>query len=98
MAALFVGNQPAMQILAMLGIGAVLVAVGCLLLELLWGSLERFSRLGLVGKVVVLFFVVQLTMFGGAKHGTNDVVNVDGSNVVEIVECGTNDVEDARCV
>ena len=74
MAALFVGNQPAMQVLATLGVGALLVIAGCLLSAFLSGLLERFSRLGLACKVAVLFFVVQLTMFGGAKHGgTNDV-------------------------
>ena len=36
--------------------------------------LDRFSRLKWICKVGVLFIVVQMTMFGGAKHGgTNDV-------------------------
>ena len=36
--------------------------------------LARFERLGVWAKVGVLFVVVQLAMFGGAKHGgTNDV-------------------------
>ena len=74
MAALFVGNQPAVQVLATLGVGALFVVAGCLLSDFLLGLLARFSRLGWVCKVAVLFFVVQLTMFGGAKHGgTNDV-------------------------
>ena len=74
MAALFVGNQPVVQVLATLGVGALFVIAGCLLSDFLSGLLARFSRLGWVCKVAVLFFVVQLTMFGGAKHGgTNDV-------------------------
>ena len=83
---LLINNQPGMQILALLGFGAVFVAVGCLLLELLGDSLHRFCRLGLAHKVVVLFFVVQLTMFGGAKHGTNDVDDVTSTNDVELVD------------
>ena len=62
MAALLVDNQFAMQILAMLGVGAVLVVVGCLLLELLGDSLDRFCRLSLAHKVVVLFIVTRLTI------------------------------------
>ena len=74
MAALFVGNPPVVQVLATLGVGALFVIAGCLLSDFLLGLLARFSRLGWVCKVAVLFFVVQLTMFGGAKHGgTNDV-------------------------
>ena len=96
MAALFVGNQPAVQVLAMLGVGALFVVAGCLLSDFLSGLLERFSRLGLACKVAVLFFVVQLTMFGGAKHGTNDVDGVTGTNGVELVEGGTNGVDDAE--
>ena len=54
--------------------------------------LDGFSRLGWMCKVGVLVLVVQLTMFGGAKHGgTNDVTNVDGTNVVTEVS-GTNAV------
>ena len=94
MAALFVGNQFAVQILEVLGIGAVLVILGCPLLDSLLDLLDRFSRLDLACKVVVLFFVVQLTMFGGAKHGTNDVDDVTGTNDVELVEGDdTNGVE-----
>ena len=56
--------------------------------------LDQYGRLGNGGKIVVLFLVVQMTMFGGAKHGgTNDVDDVTGTNGVEIVEGGTNDVE-----
>ena len=40
--------------------------------------LDRFSRLGWFNKIAVLFIVVQLTMFGGAKHGTNDVDQTGG--------------------
>ena len=55
--------------------------------------LDQYGRLGNGGKIVVLFLVVQMTMFGGAKHGgTNDVDDVTGTNGVEIVEGGTNDV------
>ena len=93
MAALFVGNQLAVQILEVLGIGAVLVILGCPLLDSLLDLLDRFCRLDLACKVVVLFFVVQLTMFGGAKHGTNDVDDVTGTNDVELVEGGTNGVD-----
>ena len=97
MAALFVGNQPAVQVLATLGVGALFVVAGCLLSDFLLGLLARFSRLGWVCKVAVLFFVVQLTMFGGAKHGgTNDVDGVTGTNGVELVEGGTNGVDDAE--
>ena len=57
-------------------------------------TLEGFSRLGWMKKVGVLFIVVQLTMFGGAKHGgTNDVDDVTGTNDVELVEGGTNGVD-----
>ena len=74
MAALFVGNPPAVQVLATLGVGALFVIAGCLLSDFLSGLRVRFSRLGLACKVAVLFFVIQLTMFGGAKHsGTNGV-------------------------
>ena len=49
-------------------------------------TLDKFSRLGWVNKIAILFIVVQLTMFGGAKHGgTNDVDDVAGTNQVEIV-------------
>lgn len=42
-------------------------------------ALDKFSRLGWMKKVGVLFIVVQLTMFGGAKHGgTNDVEGASG--------------------
>ena len=48
--------------------------------------LNRFGRLGWACKVGVLFLFVQMTMFGGAKHGgTNDVDGVTGTNEVEIV-------------
>ena len=59
--------------------------------------LDQYGRLGNGGKIVVLFLVVQMTMFGGAKHGgTNDVDDVIGTNGVEIVEGGTNDVGGAE--
>ena len=59
--------------------------------------LDRFSRLGWMCKVGVLFLVVQMTMFGGAKHGgTNGVGVVDGTNNVVIVDGGeTNEVGEA---
>ena len=91
MAALFVGSQPVFQALAALGVGALLLIAGCLLLDSLLGLLDGFRRLGLACKVGVLFIVAQLALFGGAKHGTNDVTNVDGTNVVTGVS-GTNDV------
>ena len=54
--------------------------------------LDGFSRLRWLNKVAILFIVVQLTMFGGAKHGgTNDVDGVNGTNDVQQVS-GTNDV------
>ena len=60
-------------------------------------TLEGFSRLGWMKKVGVLFIVVQLTMFGGAKHGgTNDVDDVTSTNDVELVEGGTNTNEELR--
>ena len=56
--------------------------------------LDGFSRLGWMCKVGVLFFVVQLTMFGGAKHGgTNGVDGVTGTNDVNVVEGSTNWLE-----
>ena len=59
-------------------------------------TLDKFSRLGWVNKMAVLFIVVQLTMFGGAKHGgTNDVDDVTSTNDVELVEGGTNEVNGA---
>ena len=83
MAALFVGNQPAVQVLATLGVGALLVIAGCLLADPLLCLLDRVSRLGRVNRVVVLLFVVQLTMFGGAKHGgTNDVNDAENGEAV----------------
>ena len=89
MLALFVDDPHVVQILVMLGIGAILVIAGCLLLDFLVELLDRFSRLGWACKIGVLFLVVQLTMFGGAKHGgTNDVTNVDGTNQVAIVGGG----------
>ena len=60
-------------------------------------TLEGFSRLGWMKKVGVLFIVVQLTMFGGAKHGgTNDVDDVTSANDIELVEGGTNTNEELR--
>ena len=60
-------------------------------------TLEGFSRLGWMNKIAVLFIVVQLTMFGGAKHGgTNDVDDVTSTNDVELVEGGTNTNEELR--
>ena len=57
-------------------------------------TLDKFSRLGWMNKIAVLFIVVQLTMFGGAKHGgTNDVDDVTSTNDVELVEGGTNGVD-----
>ena len=57
-------------------------------------ALDKFSRLGWVNKIAILFIVAQLTMFGGAKHGgTNDVDDVTGTNQVELVEGGTNGVD-----
>ena len=50
--------------------------------------LSQFSRLGWFNKTMILFFVIQLTMFGGAKHGTNDVDQTDGPT--------TNDVGQVR--
>lgn len=40
--------------------------------------LNQFSRLGWFNKIAVLFVVVQQTMFGGAKHGTNEVDQTGG--------------------
>ena len=55
-------------------------------------ALEGFSRLGWMKKIGVLFIVVHLAIFGGAKHGgTNDVDDVTSTNDVELVEGGTND-------
>ena len=61
--------------------------------------LDQFSRLGWFSKIAVLFFVVQLTMFGGAKHGTNDVDQTDGPTTNDVGQVegdvpggGTNDV------
>ena len=60
-------------------------------------TLDKFSRLGWMNKIAVLFIVVQLTMFGGAKHGgTNDVDDVTSTNDVELVEGGTNTNEELR--
>ena len=60
-------------------------------------TLEGFSRLGWMKKVGVLFIVVQLTMFGGAKHGgTNDVDDVTSTNDVELVEGDSNTNEELR--
>ena len=57
-------------------------------------TLDKFSRLGWMNKIAVLFIVVQLTMFGGAKHGgTNDVDDVTSTNDVELVEGGTKGVD-----
>ena len=96
MLTLFVDNPHVVQMLSMLGIGAILVIAGCLLSDSMAELLGRFSRLGWMCKVGVLFLVVQLTMFGGAKHGgTNDVDAVDGTNVVTEVS-GTNEVGEAE--
>lgn len=61
--------------------------------------LDQFSRLGWFSKIAVLFFVVQLTMFGGAKHGTNEVDQTDGPTTNDVGQIegdvpggGTNDV------
>ena len=61
--------------------------------------LNQFSRLGWFNKIAVLFIVVHLTMFGGAKHGTNDVDQTDGPTTNDVGQIegdvpggGTNDV------
>ena len=46
MLALFVDNPHVVRILVMLGIGALLVIAGCLLLDFLVELQVRFSRLG----------------------------------------------------
>ena len=59
--------------------------------------LDKFSRLGWVNKIAILFIVVQLTMFGGAKHGgTNDVDDVTSTNDVELVEGDSDTNEELR--
>ena len=81
----FAYNQHLVQLLSMLGIGALLVIVVCLLLDSLLELQVRFGRLGWMCKVGVLLVVAQLTMFGGAKHGgTNDVEMVDGGDTNEV--------------
>ena len=47
--------------------------------------LNQFSRLAWFNKIAVLFIVVQLTMFGGAKHGTNDVDQTDGPTTNDVI-------------
>ena len=96
MLALFVDNPHVVQMLSMLGIGAILVIAGCLLSNSMAELLGRFRRLGWACKIGVLVVVAQLTMFGGAKHGgTNDVDAADGTNVVTEVS-GTNEVEESE--
>ena len=89
MLTLFVDNPHVVQMLSMLGIGAILVIAGCLLSDSMAELLGRFRRLGWACKIGVLVVVAQLTMFGGAKHGgTNDVDDVTGTNEVEMVGGG----------
>ena len=55
--------------------------------------LDRYSRHGRVGKIVIACFVIHLAIFGSTKpSGTNGVDQVSSTNDVEIVEGGTNDV------
>ena len=61
-----------------------------------WPSIEetidRFRRLPPFAKLVLLLFVGAFVVYGSTK--TNQVDQTSGTNVVEIVEGGTNDVDD----
>ena len=79
------------------GFAAVSLVCGLLVwpqLVAAWPSIEekidRFRRLPLLAKLVLLLFVGAFVVYGSTK--TNQVDQTSGTNAVEIVEGGTNDV------
>ena len=79
------------------GFAAVSLVCGLLVwpqLVAAWPSIEekidRFRRLPPLAKLVLLLFVGAFVVYGSTK--TNQVDQTSGTNIVEIVEGGTNDV------
>lgn len=77
------------------GFAAVSLVCGLLVwpqLVAAWPSIEekidRFRRLPLLAKLVLLLFVGAFVVYGSTK--TNQVDQTSGTNIVEIVEGGTN--------
>ena len=84
-------------LLSLCGFAAMSLACGLLAwpqLSAAWPSIEeridRFRRQPPLAKVVLLLFVGAFVVFGGGK--TNQVDQTSGTNEVEIVEGGTNEI------
>ena len=83
----------AVSIAALLWLVYVAVRLHELKVEPVRSVLDMLSRLSWVNRVAVLIVIAHLTMFAGAKHGTNDVDDVSSTNNVELVDGGdTNEV------
>ena len=83
------------------GLAAVSLLCGILVwpqLSAAWPSIEekidRFRRLPPLAKLVLLLFVGAFVVYGSTK--TNQVDQTSGTNIVEIVEGGTNDVDQVK--
>ena len=83
------------------GLAAVSLLCGLLVwpqLVAAWSSIEekidRFRRLPPLAKLVLLLFVGAFVVYGSTK--TNQVDQTSGTNIVEIVEGGTNDVDQVK--
>ena len=88
-------------ILHLLGLAAVSLVCGIVawpMLSAAWPSIEekidRFRRLPPLAKLVLVLFVGVFVVFGSTK--TNQVSQTSGTNAVEIVEGGTNDVDQVK--
>ena len=86
------------SILHLLGLAAVSLLCGLLLwpqLVAAWPSIEdkidQFRRQPPLVKLLLLLFVGIFVVFGSTK--TNGVDRASGTNIVEIVEGGTNEVD-----
>ena len=84
-------------LLSLCGFAAMSLVCGLLAwpqLSAAWPSIEeridRFRRQPPLAKVVLLLFVGAFVVFGGGK--TNQVDQTSGTNGVEIVEGGTNEI------
>ena len=83
----------AVSVAALLWLVYVAVRLHELKVDPVRSVLDMLSRLSWVNRVAVLIVIAHLTMFAGAKHGTNDVEDVTSTNDVELVGSGTNGVD-----
>ena len=89
------------SILHLLGLAAVSLVCGIVawpMLSAAWPSIQdkidRFRRLPPLAKLLLLLFVGAFVVYGSTK--TNLVEQTSGTNAVEIVEGGTNDVDQVK--